>query len=130
MDDDKVAINGFDAVTFFKDNAPKEGKAEFSLEWNGSKWNFSSAENRDLFSKSPEKYAPQFGGYCAWAVSHGYTADGDPNAWKIVDGKLYLNYNRQIKEKWEAEQQELIQEGEKNWEEFKTKKAGTSGHKG
>lgn len=122
MDDHKVAINGFDAVAFFKDNAPKEGKARFSLEWNGAKWYFSTAENRDLFGKSPEKYVPQFGGYCSWAVSHGYTADGDPSAWKIVEGKLYLNYNQKVKEKWEAEQQKFIQEGEKNWEEFKTKR--------
>ena len=127
MDDDNVAINGFDAVTFFKDNAPKEGKAEFSLEWNGAKWYFSSVENRDLFGKSPEKYAPQFGGYCAWAVSHGYTANGDPNVWKIVNRKLYLIYNLQIKEKWETEQQTLIQEGEKHWEELKMKKPAHTG---
>lgn len=119
---ENVAIKGFDTVAYFKDKLPKEGKAEFSHEWNGAKWYFSSAENRDEFAKTPEKYAPQFGGYCSWAVSHGYTADSDPQAWKVVDGKLYLNYNQKVKEKWEAEQPKLIQEGEKNWTEFKVKK--------
>lgn len=119
---ENVAIKGFDTVAFFKDNLPKEGKAEFVHEWNGAKWYFSSAENLNEFVKSPEKYAPQFGGYCSWAVSHGYTADGDPTAWKIVEGKLYLNYNQKVKEKWEGEQQKFIQDGEKNWSDFKTKK--------
>jgi len=119
---ENVAIKGFDTVAFFKNNLPKEGKAEFSQEWNGAKWYFSSAENRDEFARSPEKFAPQFGGYCSWAVSQGYTADGDPKAWKVVDGKLYLNYNQKVKEKWETEQQKLIDEGRKKWAEFKTKK--------
>lgn len=119
---ENVAIKGFDTVAFFTTNTPTEGKAEFLHEWNGAKWQFSNAENLDLFKQNPEKYAPQFGGYCSWAVSHGYTADGDPNAWKIVDGKLYLNYNQQVKEKWEAEQQKLIEDGKKNWAEFQKKK--------
>ena len=121
MDAENIAIGGFDAVTFFNNNLPKKGKKEFSHDWKGSKWYFSSGANQELFRRAPEKYAPQFGGYCAWAVSHGYTANGDPSVWKIVNGKLYLNYNLQIKEKWETEQQTLIQDGEKNWEELKIK---------
>lgn len=119
---ENIAIKGFDAVAYFNENLPKQGKTEFVHEWNGAKWQFSNAENRDLFAKSPEKYAPQFGGYCSWAVSHGYTADGDPNAWKIVNGKLYLNYSPKVKEMWEKEQDKLIEDGKKNWEDFKTKK--------
>lgn len=75
----------------------------------------------------PKAYAPQFGRYCSYAVSHGYTADGDPEQWKIVDGKLYLNYNQKAMQAWENEQEKFIKDGEKNWIEFQTKK---SEHKG
>jgi hypothetical protein len=74
------------------------------------------------FQANPEAYAPQFGGYCSFAVSEGYTADGDPEAWKVVDGKLYLNYNKEVKAKWEQNQSERIQKGSANWQEFKKKK--------
>jgi len=119
---ENIAIKGFDTVAFFTAEKAIEGNPQYSFIWNGAKWYFSSAENMEKFKAAPENYAPQFGGYCSWAVSHGYTADGDPNAWKIVDGKLYLNYNQKVKEKWEAEQPKLIEDGRKNWEEFKKKK--------
>jgi YHS domain-containing protein len=124
---ENVAIKGFDTVAFFTAEQAVEGNPQYSFIWNGAKWYFSSADNMEKFKANPEQYAPQFGGYCAWAVSKGYTADGDPNVWKVVDGKLYLNYNRQVKEKWEAEQQKLIEDGRKNWEDFKKKKPA---HKG
>ena len=76
----------------------------------------------EKFKANPEQFAPQFGGYCSFAVSKGYTADGDPNAWKVVDGKLYLNYSPKVKEMWEVEQEQRIKDGEKNWREFQTKK--------
>lgn len=119
---ENVAIKGFDTVAYFTAVGAAKGNPQFEFVWNGAKWLFSNAENLEKFKLNPEQYAPQFGGYCSWAVSHGYTADGDPNAWKIVDKKLYLNYNPEVKKKWEAEQQELIKTGEKNWQEFKTKK--------
>jgi YHS domain-containing protein len=119
---ENVAIKGFDTVAFFTAESAVEGNPQYSFIWNGAKWYFSNAENMEKFRANPEQYAPQFGGYCSWAVSKGYTADGDPNAWKIVDGKLYLNYNQKVKEKWEAEQPKLIEDGRKNWEEFKKKK--------
>ena len=82
----------------------------------GSKWYFASAANRDAFAADPAKYAPQYGGYCAWAVSQGYTAKIDPEAWKIVDGKLYLNYSKSIQEKWVAGGVDrLIAAGDGNW---------------
>ncbi|MCI0392003.1 MAG: YHS domain-containing protein, partial [Acidobacteria bacterium] len=87
-----TALKGYDAVAYFKEGHPVKGKDEFRHDWMGAKWYFASVANRDEFAKSPEKYAPQFGGYCAWAVGHGYTASIDPQAWKIVDRKLYLNY--------------------------------------
>ena len=120
--DDGVALAGFDAVAYFAvDNAVK-GNQNYQLAWNGAKWFFSSEENMKKFQANPEAYAPQFGGYCSYAVSKGYTADGDPNAWKIVDGKLYLNYSPEVKKMWEQDQSERIKQGEKNWLEFKTKK--------
>lgn len=119
---ENVAIKGYDTVAYFADNGAVKGNPQFEFVWNGAKWLFSSKENMEKFKQSPEIYAPQFGGYCSWAVSHGYTADGDPDAWKVVDGKLYLNYNQKVKEKWEAEQQKLIEDGKKNWQDFKAKK--------
>jgi YHS domain-containing protein len=113
-----LALKGYDPVAYFNDGKAVEGSDQFAEEWNGAKWRFASAENRDAFASDPEKYAPQFGGYCAWAVSHGYTAKGDPNAWKVVDGKLYLNYNQDVKAKWEQDVPGYISKGDENWPRF------------
>jgi YHS domain-containing protein len=118
---DGVALRGYDAVAYFAVDRAVEGNAAHSFAWNGAKYLFSSAENLEKFQQNPEAYTPQFGGYCSYAVSKGYTADGDPQAWKIVDGKLFLNYSPAVKEKWEKEQEENIRKGESNWREFKTK---------
>jgi YHS domain-containing protein len=119
---DGLAIKGFDAVAYFAvDNAVK-GNAKYEYVWNGAKWLFSNEENMKKFQADPETYAPQFGGYCSFAVSEGYTADGDPEAWKVVDGKLYLNYNKKVREKWEQNQNERIEKGASNWKSFQTKK--------
>jgi hypothetical protein len=117
-----LALKGYDPVTYFTEDKPAEGLSDFELDWKGAKWRFATARNRELFTSEPERYAPQYGGYCAWAVGHGYTAKGDPEAWKIIDGKLYLNYNRDIKAKWEQESQELIPKGDENWSAFQTAK--------
>ena len=98
-----VAIKGYDTVAYFTEGKPTKGGKSFEAEWNGAIWRFASAANRDTFKADPEKYAPQYGGYCAWAVSQGYTAGIDPDAWKIVDGKLYLNYSQEVKAKWETD---------------------------
>ncbi len=111
-----LAIKGYDPVAYHKDGKPVEGSNKFEMEWKGAKWRFASAEHRDLFASDPEKYAPRYGGYCAWAVSQGYTAGVDPkNAWNIVDGRLYLNYNVEIKEKWEKDIPGHIQQADANW---------------
>jgi len=81
----------------------------------GATWLFSNVENRDLFAANPEQYAAQYGGYCAYAVSEGHTASIDPEAWKIVDGKLYLNYSKGVQKKWLADTTGRIQRGDKNW---------------
>jgi YHS domain-containing protein len=100
QDDRKTAMHGYDPVAYFREARPVKGSMNFAAEWMGAKWMFASAEHRDQFQKEPEKYAPQYGGYCAWAVSKGYTANGDPQVWRIVNGKLYLNYNKSVQKKW------------------------------
>lgn len=110
-----VAIDGYDPVAYFTDGKPVEGKKEFSHEWKGATWRFASAEHRDRFAAAPEQYAPQYGGYCAWAVAHGYTADIEPEAWAVVDGKLYLNYNLEVKAMWDKDVPGYIAQGDQNW---------------
>ena len=111
-----IAIKGYDPVAYHKRGQPVEGASKFELNWKDAKWRFASADHRDLFKSDPEKYAPQYGGYCAWAVSQGYTAGVDPkNAWKIVEGKLYLNYNVDIQKKWAKDIPGNIKKADANW---------------
>ena len=110
-----LAMRGYDPVAFFSDGKPERGLAQHSLQWNGATWRFASAQSLEAFRATPDRYAPQFGGYCAWAVSQHYLAPGDPNYWKIVDGKLYLNANARAKELWEADQADAIARGKANW---------------
>ena len=117
-----MALRGYDAVAYFAVDSAVKGDAKYSYVWNGAKWLFSSEENMNKFMANPEAYAPQFGGYCAYAVSEGYTADADHEAWKVVAGKLYLNYNRDVQKTWEKNEAERIENGKKNWNQFKTKK--------
>jgi YHS domain-containing protein len=116
--DGRLALNGYDAVAYFTEGKAVEGSAEFAQAYLGAEWRFSNAANREAFAKAPEKFAPQFGGYCAWAVAHGYTANGDPTVWKVIDGKLYLNYNQKVKEKWEQDETNFIKQGDDNFPRF------------
>ncbi len=88
-----TAVSGYDTVAYFTQGKPVKGSTEFRTTYNGAEWRFASAANLAKFRANPGRYAPQYGGYCAWAVSQGYTASGDPTVWKVVGGKLYLNYN-------------------------------------
>lgn len=110
-----LAIHGYDPVAYFSEGRPVEGSADFTFEWMGANWRFANAANRDAFAAEPEKYAPQYGGYCAWAVSQGYTARIDPDAWRIVEGKLYLNYSRSVQRRWERDIPGHIAKAESNW---------------
>jgi YHS domain-containing protein len=112
------AIKGTDPVAYFTEGKPTKGTSKYTYEWNGAEWHFSSEENLVLFQENPEKYSPQFGGYCAWAVSQGYTASIDPNAWKIVNEKLYLNYSLSVQKKWSRDIPGNIKKAEKNWPEL------------
>jgi YHS domain-containing protein len=95
-----TAAGGYDVVSFFAETGPVEGKRGFKAEYNGANWRFATAANLALFQADPSRYAPQYGGYCAWAASQGYTASGDPEHWTLHDGKLFLNYNKSVKEDW------------------------------
>lgn len=110
-----TAIDGTDPISYFDEGRPIEGDSGITYEWNNATWRFTSVENRDRFAASPEKYAPQYGGYCAWAVSQGYTASTDPEAWAIVDGKLYLNYSKSVQKTWEKDVPGHITAADKNW---------------
>jgi len=110
-----VAIKGYDTVAYFTENRAVKGSEKYSTRWLGATWYFSSAETRDLFLQSPAKYAPQYGGHCADGVSAGtITTNIDPNAWRIIDGKLYLNYDPGAAENLEKKPTKLI-EATKYW---------------
>jgi YHS domain-containing protein len=110
-----LAVNGYDPVAYFTEGKPVEGSSSFESTYQGAKWRFTSAANKAAFDADPAKYAPQYGGYCAWAVSQGYTAKGDPEHWKIVDGKLYLNYNAEVQQKWSTDIPGHIKAANGNW---------------
>lgn len=110
-----VAIKGYDPVAYFKDALPTKGSVSFSTTWKEANWHFTNQGNLDAFKADPEKYAPQYGGYCAWAVSKGSTANIDPQAFKIVTGKLYLNYSLKIQKKWEGDIPGNIRKADANW---------------
>jgi YHS domain-containing protein len=110
-----LAVSGYDPVAYFTDGKPVEGSSDYEYEWKGATWRFASAANLAAFKMDPEKYAPQYGGYCAWAVSQGYTASADPDVWRIVDGKLYLNYSKDIQQKWEKDIPGNISKADTNW---------------
>ncbi|MCF6321774.1 MAG: YHS domain-containing protein [Rhizobiaceae bacterium] len=110
-----VAINGYDPVAYFTMSKPVEGSSDFSSQWNDAIWYFSSAQNKTMFDASPEKYAPQYGGYCAFAVSYGSTASTVPEAWTIVDGKLYLNYSLSVRTQWQSDIPGNIKKANENW---------------
>ena len=109
------AIKGYDAVAFFVQGRPVAGTNSFSYSWKGAEWLFSSKDNLDSFSNDPEKYAPQYGGYCAYGTANGHKAPTETDTWTIVDNKLYFNYSSKVKEMWMKNQKALIEKADKNW---------------
>jgi YHS domain-containing protein len=116
------AIRGYDPVAYFKENKPVKGNDSFTFSWQGAKWKFASQQNLNDFKSDPEKYAPQFGGYCAYGVSDNHKAPTSPEAWTIVNGKLYLNYDTDVQKLWKEDQQMHIQQANKNWPTVKLEK--------
>jgi len=118
---DDVAIKGYDTVAYFKAGKALKGNESFTFPWHGMTWHFSTKENRDLFAAGPEKYAPQYDGFCAWAMTESRIAITDPEVWKIVDGKLYLNCSREAYEKWSRDIPGNIKKADTNWLKFSGK---------
>ncbi|MGC1306110.1 MAG: YHS domain-containing (seleno)protein [Phormidesmis sp.] len=113
---DGVAIEGADPVAYFTDEAFVPGVADYTYEWQGATWQFASAENRDQFISNPAQYAPQYGGFCAWAVAaKNALVPIDPNAWSVVDGKLYLNANQNVQRNWQKDISGFIAKANENW---------------
>ena len=119
-----VAIDGYDPVAYFNAGEPVEGSSEFEYRWMGATWRFASAADRDRFAADPEKYAPQYGGYCAYAVSQGTTASIDPEAWHIEGGKLYLNLSKKVQSIWLKDVPGYIGKADANWPKIKAGLAG------
>ncbi len=115
------AIHGYDPVAYFKESKPVKGDKKYFLSWNSATWYFANQANLDAFKANPEKFAPQYGGYCAYGLAGGHKAPTDPEAWLIKDGKLYLNYNKDVQVMWKKKQAEYIETADKNWPVIKDK---------
>lgn len=115
VDAQGLAIHGYDPVAYFTDGKAVAGDAALTAAHDGATYRFASAAHRDAFIADPGRYLPQYGGYCAWAVSQGYTAAGNPQNWRIVDGRLYLNYNTEIQHRWETDIPGNISSANTNW---------------
>lgn len=116
-----TAIQGYDAVAYFKEGKAVIGNEQFSFKWNDASWNFANQQNLDSFKLNPVRFAPQYGGYCAYGMSEGHKAPTDPNAFTIVNDKLYLNYNPTVNELWNKNQAKRIEDADKNWPVLKSK---------
>lgn len=113
--DQQGPIRGYDPVAYFTQDKAVKGKKEFSLSYQGQNWLFASDENRQMFKQNPEKYQPQYGGYCAYAMSHGFVVETDPQAFTIVDDKLYLNYSLSVRETWLKDTSGYIKSADESW---------------
>ena len=121
VDSSGLALKGYDPVAYFTDKKPVRGKGELTARHEGATYRFASAANRDAFTADPGKYAPQYGGYCAFGVASGYKAPIEPDAWTVVDGKLYLNYNQSVRRQWSSDIPGFIRKAEANWPTVRSK---------
>jgi len=116
-----IAIHGYDAVAYFIKSQPVKGDSKFAYKWNNATWYFADQQDLDMFKSNPEKYSPQYGGYCAYGVSVNHKASTKPEAWSIVNGKLYLNYNTDVQATWKKDQAKRINDADKIWPAIKDK---------
>ena len=111
-----LGAKGYDVVAYFTEGKPTQGSDKYTSDFGGVKWQFASAARRDLFAANPEKYAPQFGGFCTWGASEGKLFDVDPvNGWKIVDGKLYMNFNADIQAVFNKDPAGYVSKANRKW---------------
>jgi hypothetical protein len=111
----RLAIHGYDPVAYFTDGGPRKGRADLTAEHAGAIWRFASDENRRRFENDPSRYLPAYGGYCAYGVSRGYLVKIDPEAWSIVDSRLYLNYDKPVRATWLKDVPGFVAAADKNW---------------
>ena len=121
VDSSGLALKGYDPVAYFREQKPVPGKPEFTALHEGATYRFASAANRDAFAAAPAKYAPQYGGYCAFGMASGYKAPIEPDAWTVVDGRLYLNYNRSVRSQWSSDIPGYLRKAEANWPTVRSK---------
>lgn len=114
-DGNNLAIKGYDPVAYFTEKRPTAGRSEYAYSWSGALWRFANAKHRDMFARDPERYAPQFGGHCSMALARGKIKDIDPEAWVIVDDKLYLNFSKPVLKTFQDDIKGNIRKAEANW---------------
>lgn len=110
-----TGAGGYDTVSYFETGKPTKGSSDYTARYQGATWRFANPENLARFEDDPERYVPAYGGYCAWAVSQGYLAKGDPQHWSIRDGRLYLNYNQSVHDQWREDPDGFIRQADANW---------------
>ncbi len=110
-----IAINGFDAVSYINEGKAVKGNSVYAHQWGSTTWLFSSQSNLDLFKADPEKFAPQYGGWCAYGVSENHKSPTDPNAFTVAGGKLFLNYSIRVMQKWRSDTTQYIRRANQNW---------------
>lgn len=110
-----IAINGYDTVAYFTEEKATKGKPEFAYSWHGVQWYFANVRHRDMFADNPDYFAPQFGGFCSNGLSKGKKVVADPEQWTIVDGQLYIKFNRAARDNWRQNKDTKIKEAQKNW---------------
>ncbi len=111
-----TALKGYDVVAYHTVGKPVEGSRRISYRWRDATWRFASVKHRDLFAADPERYAPAYGGYCAYGMAQGAKIDIDPSVWRIVDGKLYLNVNKRVQGIWETDVSGYIGRAHRHWQ--------------
>ena len=117
----RLAIKGYDPVAYFNESRPVKGRSDYESVWEDVRWHFASEVNRDLFRADPERYAPQYLGHCSLGIAEGDKSEVDPEAWAIVDGKLYLNGDLQVHERWEKNRAANINQADANWPALRNK---------
>ncbi|NIJ52940.1 YHS domain-containing (seleno)protein [Dyadobacter arcticus] len=118
---DGIAIKGYDAVAFHTESKAVKGSEKFAYRWKDANWLFKNQANQDRFKETPEKYAPQYGGYCAYGTADGHKAPTETDTWTVKDNKLYFNYNKKVQEMWSKNIPGYIEKADKNWLEIKDK---------
>jgi YHS domain-containing protein len=117
-----VAIKGYDPVAYFTEKMPVKGDSDFEYEWSGARWRFASPKNLEMFKSDPEKYAPRYGGYCAYGVANNYLVKIEPEAWTVYGGRLYLNFSLSVREQWKEDIPGNIRKADANWPGLKEEK--------